>query len=1151
MRRHNWRRHFESLEHRYLLAADLEGLQINEFVAVNQASLETRLREEPDDRFRGDALTPDWVELYNSSPNELDLTDASLTDDPKHLARWTLPAGAIIPSQGYLVVFLSGVDVQDTRLDESERLHANFKLEASGEYFALLDGDGNVIDSVDDFPRLDADLAYGRDDQDRFAFLQSPTPEGPNSAPYLGEVSDTEFSVNRGFYSQSFDVVISTATPDAEIRYTTDGSEPSLENGSLYTGPVEITTTTNLRAAAFKPNYVPTDVDTQTYVFVADVMTQPAEIEGFPFGGRVWAGQSVYVPQDTEMDPDIVNDPAYADIMDDALLAIPTLSITSNQAEIFGDQGWYDGEDIEHAVSVELLYPNDAASNQQINAGIESHSHDRLKRSLRLNFREEYGDSVFETDFFQRSPVNGDSATNAFNAIILRGGNNRSWARVWNPDKTAYAIDEFYRSSQVAMSGYGMRGQVAHLFINGVYWGLYNPVERADQHFGSEYFGGNDDDWFTLNHGGDLAGNDDRWDELRRLARDDMTIPENYEALQDRLNLESFIDYLIISWWTAVSDWPQNNYYGNNRNESPHLDADPFRFVAWDGEWSWGQGGASSSNGRAHVHSAFRSGGRGGDAIPSLWHAARQNPQFMNLFHDRVYQHTHGRGALTDEAALARWQALTEMVREAVVAESARWGDSLEAARRPTRTRDVDWQREVDRVAGLIDGNNTFFLRALRREEYYPDSDPPALIVDGEENFGGQVETGTHVAFQRNGDEGQIYVGLDGIDPRAVDGTVSPTALEILDGQTLVVDRDLSVTVRLFQGGVWSAANFAAFATTVDSPLTITEFDFNPSEPTAEEISVGLVDNDMFEFIELKNRGDHSIDLSDYEFDDGIQHELRGTIAPGETVVLPRYAKAFRLRYGEGSRIIGEYPISALSNGGEKIRLRGPHDDVIFEFEYDDEAPWPDADGNGRSLHRIDDALSTTSPTNWRAAVPTPGAPGTVADDLNRDGVVNAADIDHLCAAVTEGDERFDLNADGAVDAEDYRVYVEEGLMTFPGDANLDRIFNSTDLVTVFRNGQYEDQVAKNSGWADGDWNCDGDFTSTDLVDALKSGAYSEAAARDALGRNEVAMAILALHSMHDHTDDEIERERGPRRDVAGEKLQPMMRSPALLFLWD
>ncbi|MEZ4765732.1 MAG: CotH kinase family protein [Calditrichia bacterium] len=70
---------------------------------------------------------------------------------------------------------------------------------------------------------------------------------------------------------------------------------------------------------------------------------------------------------------------------------------------------------------------------------------------------------------------------------MLRGGNNRSWARKWNPEETTYTEDQWFRDTQIAMTGYGAHGNFVHLYINGIYWGLYNPVERPDQFFSSEY----------------------------------------------------------------------------------------------------------------------------------------------------------------------------------------------------------------------------------------------------------------------------------------------------------------------------------------------------------------------------------------------------------------------------------------------------------------------------------------------------------------------------------------------------------------------------------------------------------------------------------------------------------------------------------------
>ena len=89
-------------------------------------------------------------------------------------------------------------------------------------------------------------------------------------------------------------------------------------------------------------------------------------------------------------------------------------------------------------------------------------------------------------------------------------------------------------------------------------------------------------------------------------------------------------------------------------------------------------------------------------------------------------------------------------------------------------------------------------------------------------------------------------------------------------------------------------------------------------------------------------------------------------------------------------------------------------------------------------------------------------------------------------------DHIFDLTNDSVVDQEDHRFWVEQLAMTYHGDANLDREFNSHDMVQVFQAGQYEDGVDLNSSWATGDWNGDREFDSGDLVLAFQSGGYEQ-----------------------------------------------------------
>ena len=116
----------------------------------------------------------------------------------------------------------------------------------------------------------------------------------------------------------------------------------------------------------------------------------------------------------------------------------------------------------------------------------------------------------------------------------------------------------------------------------------------------------------------------------------------------------------------------------------------------------------------------------------------------------------------------------------------------------------------------------------------------------------------------------------------------------------------------------------------------------------------------------------------------------------------------------------------------------------------------------------------------------------TVSDTL--DIVVEPVTIDELTAAINAGltDAKFDLDNNGSVDAADRTAWVTVLNNTYFGDSNLDGEFNSSDFVTVFGAGEYEDETAGNSLWAEGDWNGDGDFNSGDFVLAFSGGGYEK-----------------------------------------------------------
>jgi hypothetical protein len=306
--------------------------------------------------------------------------------------------------------------------------------------------------------------------------------------------------------------------------------------------------------------------------------------------------------------------------------------------------------------------------------------------------------------------------------------------------------------------------------------------------------------------------------------------------------------------------------------------------------------------------------------------------------------------------------------------------------------------------------------------------------------------------------------------------------------------------------------------------LRITELHYNPSGA-----------GEATEFIELSNIGGGAsgvtLDLSGVVISQGPRIPFsfpRGTLlAPGQSLVVVHDVAAFRAAYPTvlPLQIFGPFD-GNLNNDGERVKLEDPLNNTIVDFTYDDAAPWPiAANGAGSSLQWLDAAPYNSGPTAWQAAPPTPGqfegtaiAPG----DFNGDGLVNRLDINLLFEQLRSPnpDLRFDLTGDQTVDQTDRDELVVGILQTTYGDANLDQIFNSQDLVQIFQYGRYERGAIPGTGWEHGDWDGDGQFGSSDLVLALQSGGYTWA----------VRPQAIRIHVVNRDDDDDGFLGRSRRR---------------------
>ncbi|MCW1925142.1 lamin tail domain-containing protein [Luteolibacter arcticus] len=807
-------------------------------------------------------------------------------------------------------------------------------------------------------------------------YYTSPTPAAANLTSTLGIVPEVAFSAERGYFSGPFSLTLSSAMPEAQIRYTLDGTAPTVTTGLVYTAPIPVTTTTTVRACAYRTGYTSLRPETRTYLYLPDIIQQPATIAGWP-NPQISTGV-VNKVHDYEMDPTLTADPAFREEMIEGFSQIPTVSVVVKKSDMWtslGEGGFYRGTDLERAASVEYINPGNPGENTQADCGIQGHSHDRMKRSLRLSFKAAYGDKKFDSAMFTGVPWGGASGNREVDNIVLRAGNNHSFARHWNPTTSTCTEDEWYRATQIAMGRPGSPGRYVHLFINGIYWGLYNAVQRPDADFAAGSLGGEKADWFSVNHGGVHGGDSARWDYLTTtLTGKNMANAANYAELGQYVDLPAFVDYLLCSFYSGMDDWPANNWWGGNRNNP----AGPFEFFTWDGETAWGTG--NGSNLTAWVHPTFRSVNPISSDAPAvrIWQAARANPDFIAMIGDRLHKHLSAGGALSTTEAVDRWNRINNHVKDAIYADCARWGDTMqEPPTRPT----VEWQNEVDRVRNLMltgtaagtgtTDNGTILKNAMRVQGFFPSINPPAFSQEG-----GEVPQDYLLEMVNPNATGVIYYTLDGTDPRKSGGGIAPSAA--IYTRPVEIDYTLGVKARVRQGSTWSALNERTFISEGPAPLRVTEIMYHPAPPSPGELAEGFADGDDFEFLEFRNIGTQGLDLTGATFTSGLTFTFgEKMLPPGGSVLLVKNAAAFVARYDTGIAVDGVYE-GSLENSGERLRLKSAAGNTLFDITYDD-AWHPGTDGEGHSLVPVDPlaALSAfESAEGWRPSSNVHGSPG-------------------------------------------------------------------------------------------------------------------------------------------------------------------------------
>jgi len=1027
-----------------------DDVVINEFLADNL----TGLLDE-------DGQKQDWIELLNRGTNSVNLLGWSLTDTPEDPGKWVFPSVTLKQGQ-YLVIFASGKDRKPTAV--GAKLHTNFRLNPAGGYLGLFGPDlprRCVSEFAPSYPEQRGDISYGLSSNDKMAYFVTPTPGAANAVAGASAefVQSPNASVKSGFYDAPFNVVLSTATDGAEIRYTLDGSTP-MPTSSRYTGPINIIGTPSkavvvLRAAAFKAGCLPSRTVTHTYIFPYHVVTQPARPAGFP---EIWDSPRVDIRGDYEMDPDIVNKGTNAAIIRTGLMKLPTLSIVTDVSKLFGAaEGVYVRKDDanQQPVHVELLFP-DATRGFSTPAGLEiqggtspsdmgTNTWKSKKLSLRLLFKGAFGARSLEYPLFEDSPVT------RFNTLVLDNGLNYVWHYNGGSStedqrvRAQYVRDAFVSDLQRVISGTSAHWRFVHVYLNGLYWGITGLHERPDDKFAEEYFGGDSAEYDVLRHNANnvVAGNNTAYNQMFSLARGGLSNNAAYETLQQMLDLPWFIDYMIINFWAGNTDWAHQNWYACRRRVADGK----WRYLSWDAEHvlkSPSQNSLSLTN----------SGGP-----TELFQLLRANPEFRVRFGDHVQRHFFNGGIFSvdstkpvplDNPAANRPAALYLKriweIDPAMVGESARWGDSgdygVDRSNNPL-TRDGDWIPELLALMGWTNSPghsasfNFFPTRSgMVLDQFISAGLYPSVAAPSFSQHGGTVPVGYELRI--TAPAGKIYYTTNGVDPRVYgSGSVSPAAIAYAG--PIRLDRSVTVKARVLSGVTWSALSEAAFTVgTVGLPVIFSEIMYNP------------LNGDAFEFLEIQNTGPVPLDLGGFRIE-GIDCTIpSGTVvAPGAVLVFANGSdpEAFSTRYP--GVVVTAYYRGNLSNAGERIALIDPRGRTVLAVQYDDEGGWPIlGDGTGFSIEPIDPVGDPNAPANWRASERVYGTPGqpprlpassssVVLSEImadNRSAVTNGASCPDWIEIHNHGLQSADLSGWSITDDSNPRKFVfPSGTVVEPG----------------------------------------------------------------------------------------------------------------------
>ncbi len=500
-------------------------------------------------------------------------------------------------------------------------------------------------------------------------------------------MAQPQFSKPHGLYDGGSLTVVISGDAAAKIFYTTDGSTPTTASAK-YTAPLTIQKTTILRAIEQIGDSL-SPVGTASYIFVNSVLNQSNNPAGYPaeWGYYTDVNRWERAIADYEMDQEMTSNPTLRPKIIEGLKQLPILSIVSDKDNFFSHENDPDrggiyiftgppvGDATGHGwtrpTSVEL-FGGPQQHDLSTSCGIRLHGgHGRLaeknpKHSFRLVFKEQYGPKTL------RYPLYGEDQPSKFDQLVLRCHFGNAWQH-WgegNREKAQYTRDVWVRRMQRRIGRTSVNAIYAHLFLNGMYWGIYNIAERVDDQFGKDHLGGKKEDIDVVkieedggNHIEAAEGTLDVWEQMTSAVAKAGSA-EGYAKLDSLLDIDNFIDYMLINQYAGNTDWDHHNWYAIRRHNSDEKTSTGFQFLCWDSEIVF-----------ENVRENNLTKNNGGSCPTGMFHSLLQNPTFAKKYQRRAKELLADDGFLGQQSVVNLWDSLYHTIDKAIYCEAARWGD--------------------------------------------------------------------------------------------------------------------------------------------------------------------------------------------------------------------------------------------------------------------------------------------------------------------------------------------------------------------------------------------------------------------------------------------------------------------------------------------